>query len=129
VIAGCDETSVVGTEAPAMHDNKATTVMDFVPCSCDVCVQSPTLLTFKDLQLEMHTVHHFVPPMLVLTGAHFFCETIDLSRPFPSDRPVTQPSWEFVWNRWLTASFRGIGLDFVCPPLLQVSFRAGNVLF
>lgn len=53
-------------------------------------------------------------------GAHYFCETIDLTRPFPSDRPVTQPSWDFVWNRWLTASFRGIGLDFVCPPLMQV---------
>jgi hypothetical protein len=61
-----------------------------------------------------------------MAGAHFFCETIDLSRPFPSDRPVTQPSWEFVWNRWLTASFRGIGLDFVCPPLLQVGQQAGG---
>ncbi|KAL6757783.1 SacI homology domain-containing protein [Haematococcus lacustris] len=52
-------------------------------------------------------------------GAHFFCETLDITRPFPSDRPSTQPSWEFVWNRWLTMSFRGIGLDFVCPHLLQ----------
>lgn len=53
-------------------------------------------------------------------GAHYFCETLDLTRPFPSDRPPTQPSWEFVWNRWLTASFRGIGLGFVCPALMQV---------
>jgi hypothetical protein len=56
----------------------------------------------------------------VAAGAHYFCETIDLTRPFPSYRPVTKPSWEFVWNKWLTASFRGIGLDFLCPALLQV---------
>jgi len=54
-----------------------------------------------------------------IDGAHYFCETLDITRPFPSDRPVNQPSWEFVWNRWLSTSWRSIGLDFVCPPLLQ----------
>lgn len=54
-----------------------------------------------------------------IDGAHYYCETLDLSRPFPSDRPVSQPSWEFVWNRWLSTSFRRLGLDFVCPPLLE----------
>lgn len=54
-----------------------------------------------------------------IDGAHIYCETLDITRPFPSDRPVCQPSWEFVWNRWLTTSFRSLGLDSVCPPLLQ----------
>lgn len=45
---------------------------------------------------------------------------MDLTRPFPSSRPVFQPSWEFVWNRWLSTSWRSIGLEHVCPPLLQV---------
>lgn len=63
---------------------------------------------------------HAVAPVDACSGAHYFCETIDLTRPFPSDRPVTQPSWDFVWNRWLTTSFRGIGLDFVCPAMMQV---------
>jgi hypothetical protein len=56
-------------------------------------------------------------------GAHFYCETLDITRPFPSDAPPGQPSWPFVWNRWVGASFRAAGLDgdnAVCPALLQV---------
>lgn len=72
-----------------------------------------------------HALFSGIDPCLLATvwvaGAHYFCETLDLSRPFPSDSPVTQPSWEFVWNRWLSTGFRTAGLDFVCPQLLQVS--------
>jgi len=56
-------------------------------------------------------------------GAHYFCETLDITRPFPSEQPVFQPSWPFVWNKALTLPFRAAGLDGVhscCPPLLQV---------
>uniref|UniRef100_A0A383VGT2 WW domain-containing protein n=1 Tax=Tetradesmus obliquus TaxID=3088 RepID=A0A383VGT2_TETOB len=55
-------------------------------------------------------------------GAHFYCETLDISRPFPSERPAHQPSWPFVWNKALSAPFRAAGLDgpaTVCPALLQ----------
>lgn len=58
-----------------------------------------------------------------LAGSHFFCDTLDITRPFPSHRAVKDPSWDFVWNRWLTTSFRNNGLDWVCPPLLQASTR------
>lgn len=57
-------------------------------------------------------------------GAHYYCETLDITRPFPSDRPVKDPSWAFVWNKALTSPFRRVGLDgafAVCPALLQVS--------
>jgi hypothetical protein len=56
-------------------------------------------------------------------GAHYYCETLDITRPFPSDRPAKDPSWAFVWNKALTAPFRRVGLDgafAVCPALLQV---------
>ena len=56
-----------------------------------------------------------------LNNAHYFCETADVTRPFPSRRPVSSPSWEFVWNRWLAASLRSQGLAEHCPQLLQVS--------
>ena len=56
-----------------------------------------------------------------LNNAHYFCETADVTRPFPSRRPVCSPSWEFVWNRWLAASLRSQGLVEHCPQLLQVS--------
>ena len=58
-----------------------------------------------------------------IDGAHFYCETLDLTRPFPSAAPPWRPSWPFVWNRWLSASFRAAGLDgargAVVPALLQ----------
>ena len=56
-----------------------------------------------------------------LNNAHYFCETADVTRPFPSRHPVSSPSWEFVWNRWLAASLRSQGLAEHCPQLLQVS--------
>ena len=56
----------------------------------------------------------------VLSNAHFYCETVDISRPFPSSSPVSEPSWEFVWNRWLSAGLRAIGLSEHCPHLMQV---------
>ncbi|GIL81031.1 hypothetical protein Vretimale_9264 [Volvox reticuliferus] len=52
-------------------------------------------------------------------GAHFLCDTLDITRPFPSYRAVKEPSWDFVWNRWMSAPFRNLGLDHLCPPLLQ----------
>jgi hypothetical protein len=63
-----------------------------------------------------------------LPGAHFLCDTLDITRPFPSYRPVKEPSWDFVWNRWMSAPFRNLGLDHLCPPLLQVGHGAVQVL-
>ena len=62
-----------------------------------------------------------------LNNAHYFCETADVTRPFPSRRPVCSPSWEFVWNRWLAASLRSQGLAEHCPQLLQVSAALPSV--
>jgi hypothetical protein len=54
-----------------------------------------------------------------LDGAHFFCATLDVSRPFPSGRSPDEPSWEFVWNRWLSEPFRAAGAAGACPALMQ----------
>lgn len=54
-----------------------------------------------------------------IDGAHFLCDTLDITRPFPSYRAVKEPSWDLVWNRWLSTPFRNLGLDHLCPPLLQ----------
>ena len=55
-----------------------------------------------------------------LNNAHYFCETADITRPFPSSHAVGDPSWEFVWNRWLAVSLRAHSLTEHCPQLLQV---------
>ncbi len=55
-----------------------------------------------------------------LNNAHYFCETADITRPFPSRHAVSDPSWEFVWNRWLAVSLRSQNLAEHCPQLLQV---------
>uniref|UniRef100_A0A1D2A0P7 Phosphoinositide phosphatase SAC9 n=2 Tax=Auxenochlorella protothecoides TaxID=3075 RepID=A0A1D2A0P7_AUXPR len=66
---------------------------------------------------------------VTLDGAHYFCWTADLSRPFPSPRPAADPAPEFVWNRWLSAPLARAGLPGRCPVLLQgaaeVSLHAG----
>lgn len=56
----------------------------------------------------------------VLSNAHFYCETVDITHPFPSSSHMEQPSWEFVWNRWLSTALRAVGLPTHCPHLLQV---------
>ena len=60
-------------------------------------------------------------PTFVLNGVHYYCETADVSRPFPSAHPPSAPSKEFVWNQWLTEPFRCVGLPDACPNLLQVA--------
>ncbi|KAF5842707.1 SacI homology domain-containing protein [Dunaliella salina] len=74
---------------------------------------------FTQAQREEHARGVDKVTTFPLDGAHYFCDTMDVSRPFPSERPPLQPSWEFVWNHWLTASFRSIKLGHVCPLLLQ----------
>ena len=72
-------------------------------------------LTPEELE-KVEMMHKYV-----LSNAHFYCETVDISKPFPSSRPVDQPSWEFVWNRWLSAPLRAVDLPTHCPHLMQVS--------
>lgn len=68
---------------------------------------------------RMEMMHKYV-----LSNAHFYCETVDISRPFPSSSPLDDPSWEFVWNRWLSAALRAVGLPTHCPHLMQVNTEA-----
>ncbi|KAM7280849.1 hypothetical protein ACFE04_007983 [Oxalis oulophora] len=56
---------------------------------------------------------------LEIDGKHYFCDTRDITRPFPSRMPLEKPDDEFVWNGWLSVSFRNIGLQQHCVILLQ----------
>ncbi|KAI4368285.1 hypothetical protein MLD38_016860 [Melastoma candidum] len=56
---------------------------------------------------------------LDIDGKHFFCETRDITRPFPSRMPLGKPDEEFVWNRWMSTPFESIGLPHHCVTLLQ----------
>lgn len=57
---------------------------------------------------------------LDIDGKHFFCETRDISRPFPSRMSHQNPDDEFVWNGWFSKPFKDIGLPNHCVILLQV---------
>ena len=57
---------------------------------------------------------------LDIDGKHYFCETRDVTRPFPSRMPVNEPDQEFVWNAWFSTPFVEIGLPRHCVTLLQV---------
>lgn len=54
-----------------------------------------------------------------LNNAHYYCETADISRPFPSERDPRDPAPEFVWNSWLRQPLLELGLYDHCPALLQ----------
>lgn len=56
---------------------------------------------------------------LDIDGKHYFCETRDLTRPFPSHMPLQNPDDEFVWNKWFSTPFKNIGLLQHCVILLQ----------
>lgn len=54
-----------------------------------------------------------------LEGTHFYCETLDLTHPFPSSYNVIDYDPEFCWNHWLTLKFQQIGMRIWCIVLLQ----------
>lgn len=54
-----------------------------------------------------------------LEGLHYFCETRDITRPFPSKYSIDTPDKEFVWNDWLSFPFKTVGLQNHCVTLLQ----------
>ncbi|KAL3635791.1 putative phosphoinositide phosphatase sac9 [Castilleja foliolosa] len=56
---------------------------------------------------------------LDIDGKHYYCETRDITRPFPSRMPVQSPDDEFVWNKWFSMPFRKIGIPQHCVVLLQ----------
>lgn len=56
---------------------------------------------------------------LDIDGKHYFCETRDITRPFPSRMAVNQPDPEFVWNAWFSTQFVNVGLATHCVNLLQ----------
>lgn len=56
---------------------------------------------------------------LDIDGKHYFCETRDITRPFPSAISSQNPDGEFVWNAWFSKPFRDIGLPKHCIILLQ----------
>ncbi|XP_022734790.1 probable phosphoinositide phosphatase SAC9 isoform X1 [Durio zibethinus] len=56
---------------------------------------------------------------LDIDGKHYFCETRDITRPFPSRMSLLSPDDEFVWNGWLSMPFKSIGLTQHCVILLQ----------
>ncbi|WOL11732.1 putative phosphoinositide phosphatase SAC9 [Canna indica] len=56
---------------------------------------------------------------LDIDGKHYFCETRDITRPFPSRKCFQEPDDEFIWNGWFSKPFKDIGLPQHCVILLQ----------
>ncbi|KAG7024671.1 putative phosphoinositide phosphatase SAC9 [Cucurbita argyrosperma subsp. argyrosperma] len=66
---------------------------------------------------ELKNVQELVE--LDIDGKHYFCESRDITRPFPSRMPLDKPDEEFVWNSWFSMAFKNIGLPHHCVTLLQ----------
>jgi SacI homology domain len=59
---------------------------------------------------------------LDIDGKYYFCETRDLTHPFPSEFTLRDPDLEFVWNAWFSKPFKDIGMEEHCVVLLQVFY-------
>lgn len=104
-------------QLPGLQDRYKASTADLLPYNLD------WLQDYKGSQMtavEFERVENI--QRFTLNNAHYFCETVDISRPFPSQFPPSEPSWEFVWNRWLATAMRQLGLHQHCPHLLQVQF-------
>ncbi|XP_010916119.1 probable phosphoinositide phosphatase SAC9 [Elaeis guineensis] len=64
---------------------------------------------------------------LDIDGKHYFCETKDITRPFPSRMTFQTPDDEFVWNGWFSKPFKDIGLPEHCVILLQGFAECRNI--
>jgi hypothetical protein len=54
-----------------------------------------------------------------IAGTHYYCETADVTRPFPSSYSPSEPRPEFIWNAWMMQPLVTLGLPYHCPALLQ----------
>ncbi|KAJ1684993.1 hypothetical protein LUZ63_016383 [Rhynchospora breviuscula] len=63
---------------------------------------------------------------LDIDGKYYFCDTRDLTRPFPSEFTLRDPDLEFVWNAWFSKPFKDIGLGEHCVVLLQGFVESRN---
>eukprot|EP01091_Cochliopodium_minus_P000531 TRINITY_DN10481_c0_g1_i1.p1 TRINITY_DN10481_c0_g1~~TRINITY_DN10481_c0_g1_i1.p1 ORF type:complete len:279 (-),score=52.40 TRINITY_DN10481_c0_g1_i1:251-1063(-) len=74
----------------------------------------------KDEELNLKSMKQFP-----LDGLHFYCETLDLTLPFPSNQKFAKKNDQFCWNDWLTQSFEIAGLKSCCVILLQGMIKSG----
>ena len=54
-----------------------------------------------------------------LDNNHIFCESYDITRSFPSDKPPETPDTDFIYNKEWIKSLGDINLDFCCVKLVQ----------
>eukprot|EP00892_Ulva_mutabilis_P001530 jgi/Ulvmu1/11378/UM075_0040.1 len=90
------------------------------------CVYNITAVQWECIPLQIRTGDpegdYRLGEMLTefpIAGYHYFCETVDVTRPFPSAAPASVPCWEYVWNCYLTQPLRRVGLPNVAPHMLQ----------
>lgn len=54
-----------------------------------------------------------------LVDYHYYSETYDLTRPFPSKHSVDDPDTDFLWNNGWIEPFKVLGIDHLCIKLIQ----------
>lgn len=98
---------------PGGHCVQVVTDAQWIMCQLDrgVSYEEDVALAEQEFWrlLQQHAVE----------GTHYFCETVDLSRPFPSGNNAWEPDQEFVWNHFMSKEFRRMGYVRHCPALFQ----------
>ncbi|OHT12914.1 hypothetical protein TRFO_17064 [Tritrichomonas foetus] len=77
---------------------------------------------FVTIPLKTYNPKNNNPPSFTqfpLNEMHFYCETADLTRPYPSEHSVEDCDNDFCWNQRWRIPFVRIGLENVCIVMLQ----------
>lgn len=116
--------AVLGSSAMLLVATKLTPTIPNLPG--DACIHTVTETQLIKVSLlnpqpqgkgEIKNIQELAE--LDIDGKYFFCETMDITRPFPSHASLSDPDHEFVWNAWFSNPFKTIGLDHHCVVLLQ----------
>lgn len=104
IIALIDQIEEVGT-LPGGHSIKKVKHVNFINIQHHITTTDNNIKTpFEDFQINDN---------------HFYCESFDLSRPFPSQHQPTEANADFLWNSSFIQPFSIIGIKNCCVHLME----------
>ena len=116
--------TVIGNQSLLCIATKVSLDLVLPPNHKVFCVQESKWLKINLAYPMAHQQRSELKNIEVLTeypinGLHFYAETYDLTRLFPSTHTVDDYDVEFCWNEHLTREFKSLGMRRWCCVLLQ----------
>ncbi|KAJ3450969.1 phosphoinositide phosphatase sac9-related [Anaeramoeba flamelloides] len=65
---------------------------------------------------------------LPIDDLHFYCDTMDITNPYPSTKSIEDYCPDYCWNEWLSEPFKILGMRKWCVVLLQGCALSRDIL-